>query len=102
MIPAYLSAGLGRVARTFRNSVEYRIEETVPRVHAPTLVAAGSADPITPVHWVRRVCDLLPDGRLVLLEGAGHSIHGLRPRELSAAIHAFLGEVSKRGSSALG
>ncbi|MGH2381460.1 MAG: alpha/beta fold hydrolase [Candidatus Limnocylindria bacterium] len=92
MIPAYLAAGLGRVARTFRYSVEYRIETKLPRVRAPTLVVSGSADPITPLDWVRRASELLPDGRLVTLDGAGHSIHGLRPRQLSQAIHGFLTE----------
>jgi pimeloyl-ACP methyl ester carboxylesterase len=93
MVPAYLAAGLGRVARTFRYSIEDRIEEKVTRIRAPTLVVSGAADPITPAHWVRRVCELLPDGRLILLEGAGHSIHGLRPGELGVAIHDFLTEL---------
>jgi pimeloyl-ACP methyl ester carboxylesterase len=98
MVPAYLAAGLGRVARTFRYSIEDRIETKVPRIRVPTLVVSGSADPITPVHWVRRVCELLPDGRHILLEGAGHSIHGLRPRELAVAIHDFLAERSAGAS----
>jgi 2-hydroxy-6-oxonona-2,4-dienedioate hydrolase len=90
MVSAYLAAGIGRVLRTFRYSIEDRIETKVPHILAPTLVASGGADPITPPHWVRRVCELLPDGRLIHLEGAGHSIHGLRPRELGVAIHEFL------------
>ena len=90
MVSAYLAAGLGRVLRTFRYSIEDRIEAKAPLIRAPTLVVSGSADPITPPHWVRRVCELLPDGRLMHLEGAGHSIHGLRPRELGVAIHDFL------------
>jgi 2-hydroxy-6-oxonona-2,4-dienedioate hydrolase len=93
LVSAYLAAGLGRVLRTFRYSIEDRIETKVPRIRAPTLVASGAADPITPPHWVRYVCNLLPDGRLIHLEGAGHSIHGLRPRELALAIHEFLTEL---------
>lgn len=96
MLAAYLRAGLGRVARTFRYSIEDRIEEKLPRIAAPALVVSGAADPITPPHWVQRVCDLLPDGRLAHLEGAGHSIHGLRPGEVARLIHDFLSEIARR------
>jgi pimeloyl-ACP methyl ester carboxylesterase len=96
MVAAYLRAGLGRVVRTFRYSIEDRIEEKLPRIASPTLVVSGAADPITPPHWVQRVCDLLPDARLAHLEGAGHSIHGLRPRELANLIHDFLSEAARR------
>ena len=90
MVTAYWQAGLGRVARTFQYSVRDRIEEKLPRISAPTLVIAGSADPIAPLHWTQRVCETLPDGRLVVLDGAAHSMHGNHPEEVADAVRDFI------------
>jgi 2-hydroxy-6-oxonona-2,4-dienedioate hydrolase len=90
MVTAYWQAGIGRVARTFQYSVRDRIVEKLPRITAPALVIAGSADPIAPLHWTRRVCELLQDGRLVVLDGAAHSMHGNRPEEVADAVREFI------------
>jgi pimeloyl-ACP methyl ester carboxylesterase len=94
MVRAYRRAGVRRVLRSFQHAVHDRIEEKLPRIDVPALVVAGSVDPITPLHWAKRVNELLPDGRMVVLEGAGHSMHGLRPRELAQHMSEFLESVA--------
>jgi 2-hydroxy-6-oxonona-2,4-dienedioate hydrolase len=42
------------------------------RIEQPTLFVYGTADPVGSVEIWRRVTDALPDGELVLMEGAGH------------------------------
>lgn len=95
LVPAYLAAGLGRVAATFRYSVRHRIERDLPRLRAPGLVIAGTADPITPPPWTRRVSEMLPDGRIRFIEGAGHSTHGTHPEQVARYVHEFLEELAR-------
>ena len=40
----------------------------------PTLLLAGTHDLSTPLEWARREAALAPRGRLVVVEGAGHSV----------------------------
>jgi 2-hydroxy-6-oxonona-2,4-dienedioate hydrolase len=94
MVSAYWRAGIGRVAQTFRYSVVDRIEEKLPKISAPALVIAGSVDPITPLAWTRRVSELLPHGRIVVLDGAAHSMHGNQPREVAAHVHEFVASLA--------
>ncbi len=44
----------------------------LPRVSAPTLVLAGSADPATPVPHAETIAALIPGARLAVVEGAAH------------------------------
>jgi pimeloyl-ACP methyl ester carboxylesterase len=92
ILRAYWRAGIGRLARSFQYVVRDRIEEKLPAITVPALVIAGALDPIAPVAWARELCALLPDGRLVVLEGAGHSMHGNQPGQVADAIAAFVSE----------
>jgi pimeloyl-ACP methyl ester carboxylesterase len=44
----------------------------LPRV--PTLLVSGDRDLSTPLEWARREAAITPDGRLVVVHGAGHSV----------------------------
>lgn len=58
----------------------------------PTLVIAGALDNIAPLVHQRELAGLLPDGKLVVIEGVGHLVHYEAPAEAAAAIRTFLGE----------
>jgi 2-hydroxy-6-oxonona-2,4-dienedioate hydrolase len=76
--------------RTFRHSLDYPIEERLPRVHVPALVVHGSRDRISPRYWAEEVARLLPDGRLVELPGTPHAANYSAPAEFARAVRAFL------------
>jgi len=59
----------------------------LPRV--PTLLLSGDRDLSTPLEWARREAAAAPDGKLVVVHGAGHSIQ--RPA-MSATGRAALTE----------
>lgn len=44
------------------------------RLVPPTLLLAGTRDLSTPLEWARHEARLAPDGRLVVVAGAGHSV----------------------------
>ena len=56
----------------------------------PTLVIAGEDDQKYSALG-RRMVDLLPDGRLVLIAGAGHACHLTRPSDTAAVVEGWLG-----------
>lgn len=67
------------------------VSSRLPRVSMPVLLIWGGNDPLFPVEnatWAHR---LLPDSRLVVLEGAGHTPQAERPDEFNRAVLDFLG-----------
>ena len=56
----------------------------------PTLVIAGEDDQKYSALG-RRMVDLLPDGRLVVIAGAGHACHLTRPSDTAAVVEGWLG-----------
>lgn len=61
-------------------------------IRCPTLILAGTYDPITPVACAEEIERALPDGlaQLEVFEGAGHGVHRDRPEEAEHVLRAFL------------
>jgi 2-hydroxy-6-oxonona-2,4-dienedioate hydrolase len=96
----YADCGLVRALRTFHMALATPLEDDLPRVRCPTLVVRGQLDPIVTQTWAEEITRLLPDGRLVVLPGAGHTINYAYPLELSRVITPFLleGEDGRRAA----
>lgn len=56
----------------FQKMPEADIRNLLPSVTAPTLVMAGTKDPIVPPSQARLIADAVPQSQLVMLDGAGH------------------------------
>jgi non-heme chloroperoxidase len=65
----------------------------LPKIDLPTLVVCGSADVMTPPSESRRIAELIPGARLVMLEHAGHMLMLERTEELDALLLGFMREV---------
>ena len=61
-------------------------------VTCPTLVLAGTYDPITPVVCSEEICAALPArfAQLEVFEGAGHGVHRDQPEKAEAVLRKFL------------
>lgn len=68
----YLKTGPRWYAKKLRTMMNHRIEDTLPRVQARTLVIRGENDRVSPHEWAQRVAALVPDGRLREVSGRGH------------------------------
>jgi len=90
MIYDYWLAGLPRVVRTIQMALADPIEAKLPYVRVPTLVVRGKKDPIAPQQWVEEVVNLLPNGKLVVIPGVGHTPNYSAPLELVRVTKAFL------------
>lgn len=79
--------------------------DAIPRITAPTLVLTGAEDQMTPVDvgpsgiGSRRLAEMLPNGRLELLHGAGHTHLVQQPERTAEVILAFLDEVSSHSEA---
>lgn len=88
----FLQIGLPRFVRTFRYALRDRIEEHLPLMQAPTLVVHGTHDSVVPQRWAEEATALLPQGRLVVIEGAAHDVNYNSPQKLAEAVQQFLRE----------
>jgi pimeloyl-ACP methyl ester carboxylesterase len=86
----YVKCGLRRAVRTYRFAVRDHIEEKLPLVRVPTLVVRGARDPIVSQRWAEEVSRLLPEGRLVVIPGAPHTLNYSAPREFVRVLRPFL------------
>lgn len=64
--------------------------EPLPRIPCPTLIVRGAASDILAPDVAKTMVERLPDGRLVEIEGAGHTVPADRPDEFVRQIRAFL------------
>ncbi|HEY9747576.1 MAG TPA: alpha/beta hydrolase [Allocoleopsis sp.] len=89
-IQDYWLAGLPRIVRTFQIALEDRIEDKLPYLRVPTLVVRGKEDPVVPQQWAEEVVNLLPNGKLAVIPGGGHTLNYSAPLELVRVTRAFL------------
>jgi len=57
-------------------------------IAAPTLIFQGSKDPVVPEAFARRVSDLVPDSKLILLD-SGHFLPLHEPRAIAEELKRF-------------
>jgi fermentation-respiration switch protein FrsA (DUF1100 family) len=73
--------------------MEANLRQALPRVTVPALVVVGEHDRVTPPGSAVGLAGALPDGRLVVLEGAGHMAMLERPEELDREIRSLAEKV---------
>jgi 2-hydroxy-6-oxonona-2,4-dienedioate hydrolase len=90
MVRDYWKAGLPRAIATARHLLRDAIETKLPRIRVPKLVVRGEFDPLVPQRWAEEVVRLVPDGRLVLIPGAAHTVVFFAAHECAEVVRAFL------------
>ncbi|WP_191059414.1 alpha/beta fold hydrolase [Geminicoccus harenae] len=86
----YASCGIPRMVQQLRRTVRDPIEQRLPAVQAPALVIRGEHDQALSQAWAEEFTRLLPDGRLVVIEGAAHNVQYTAARVTARLMHAFL------------
>ncbi len=80
-----------------RSVIADRMEDRLPMIEQPTVIVRGSEDGFAGADWVRHAVDLLPQGRLVVVEGEAHAIHYTRPRIVARIVCEFVGDQHEGG-----
>ena len=65
--------------------------EPLARIPCPTLVVRGAESDILSPEVAKKMTERLPDGRLVEIPGAGHTVPADRPDDFVRHVRAFLG-----------
>ena len=63
--------------------------DEVPKIRCPGLVVRGSMSNILSSEDAERLTRALPQGSLVTIEGASHTVQGDKPKELASALRQF-------------
>lgn len=75
--------------------LEWDITPDLPQIHQAILVVSASDD-YTPLAWKKRIVELSPNARLVVIENSRHATPVERPEAFNAVLLEFLG--SRPGS----
>ena len=62
----------------------------LPQINVPTLILAPARSPLTPLTDQITMRTLIPNARLVVVEGPGHEIYVDEPEECLDALLKFL------------
>jgi len=65
--------------------------EPLPRIPCPTLLVRGAESDILSPEVAKKMVERLPDGRLIEIPGAGHTVPADRPDDFVGHVRAFLG-----------
>ena len=66
------------------------LTEAISRIECPTLVVRGSESHVLDPQTADRMADAIPMGRLVTIEGSGHSVPMDQPEKFEHAVREFL------------
>lgn len=69
--------------------------EALAALRCPTLLLAGEHDPIWPPAAIQGIADAMPDARMEVIPGAGHSPYFEQPDAFNARLAAFLGDAAR-------
>ena len=83
------------LAALFRFNPTIDLTERLPLITVPTLIIAGTEAQQGSIETVRLGADLIPDCRLVELEGMPYNVMSASPHRCVAATLDFLGEQTK-------
>jgi pimeloyl-ACP methyl ester carboxylesterase len=85
----YWRAGLRVLVQEMRQMITHRIEDVLPRVKAPTLVARGENDHVAPQAWVETVARVAAAPPPIVVPRWGHAVHYDDPAALVKIALAF-------------
>ena len=86
--PAARADDLVAIVEALRDRPDDRA--TVASLGVPLLVVAGEADPMVSVATAQGLADAAPDGRCVIVPGAGHIVSREQPDVFNAALADFM------------
>jgi pimeloyl-ACP methyl ester carboxylesterase len=76
--------------RTIRGTMEHRVRERLALVTRPTLLIVGREDRIVDPQQVMAAAELLPQGKLVVLERCGHAPQIEQAEDVNRLVSEFL------------
>ena len=82
----------GTESAVVRGPIPSRPRRITRPARARSRIVRGSASDILSADIAKRMLETLPDGRLVEVAGAGHTVPGDQPDAFARAVRAFIEE----------
>lgn len=80
----------GNLSDTFKNVYQVSILPDLPHITAPTLLVWGEKDVTIPVADGKKMEELIPNAKLVVIKNEGHSLPYANPQKFAEVITPFL------------
>lgn len=90
LVRDYLACGPVRFARTFAHALRDPVEAKLHHVQVPAVVVRGERDSIVPREWAGEVAAGLPDGSLIEVPRAPHTLNWSAARPLAEIVRRLL------------
>lgn len=78
------------MVRAWKAAMAFDGRPRLGEIRCPTLIIAGSSDTAVPMHHAKMLAAGIPDSRLVMVDGAGHTLIWTHPEPLLKAVEEFL------------
>jgi 3-oxoadipate enol-lactonase len=83
-----------QMAAAWKETMAFDSRSRLAEIACPTLVVAGSVDRAVPLHHAEMLHKGIHGSRLVVVDGAGHTLIWTHPEELARIAEEFLGAVA--------
>ncbi|MFB4286879.1 alpha/beta fold hydrolase [Nonomuraea sp. ATR24] len=75
---------------SFMSTARFDLRDRLAAIRCPTLVVAGSRDPITPLDTAQEIAAGVPGARLEVFEGSGHFVPDTEGERFFSLLRAFV------------
>lgn len=79
------------MVEAWKQGMAFDSRSRLAEIKCPTLIIAGSLDNAVPIHHAHTLNKSIAGSRLVVIEGADHTLIWTRPQEFVSAVTGFLG-----------
>jgi pimeloyl-ACP methyl ester carboxylesterase len=90
IIADYMGQDFDIYNRILMGLADHDATDVLAALDVPTLVVAGTRDPMTPHHLSERMVATLPDAELLVIDGASHYLPVEFPDRLNETVASFL------------
>ena len=99
VLPAYLRAGVPRIARTEALVNDDATDAALARLRLPTLIVRGDRDCVVDASAMHKLLAAAPHARYVEIPGAAHALHWSHAPALAGLVNDFLDRDEAEGSA---
>ena len=101
VLPAYLRAGVPRIARTEALVNDDATDAALARLRLPTLIVRGDRDCVVDASAMHKLLAAAPHARYVEIPGAAHALHWSHAPALAGLVNDFLDREGAEASATM-
>lgn len=80
----------GELSETFKKIIAEDLTSYLPKIEIPTLLVWGEDDKVIPLFYAKKMQQLIPNAKLIVLEGLSHKLPYESPQRFVESIKLFI------------